>query len=342
MRSGTLNVPGIVGLGKAASSPWRSSTRRGPAAAPPARAPLRAAIAARVTDVRLNGAPLPEIGPDGALAPGEEERRLPGNLNLSFAGRRGRGPPPQHEGRRGLLGLGVHVRLARALARPDGDRRLAGRSRARLDPVRPRPLDDRGGSRLRGRGRRSRRFRAFGRSPRSPARRPVDRVGTARDPASPMLTDLVRGVPLLRGPPREGPAGRGPPVVAGGVGALPAAHRSRRSRGTSALRWRRRARTRRTPRSWIGDLGAAGLERVFHAPAPTLTPYQRIPPSLKSRRDEFSLLTALAGGGPPIGAVVSPARALFTRLPRPGALSEALPAALARARRSRCRGSSDG
>jgi cysteine desulfurase len=36
--------------------------------------------------VALNGAPLPEIGPDGALAPGVEERRLPGNLNLSFAG----------------------------------------------------------------------------------------------------------------------------------------------------------------------------------------------------------------------------------------------------------------
>src|SRR5262249_19229767 len=34
----------------------------------------------------LNGAPLPEIAADGALLPGERERRLPGNLNLSFAG----------------------------------------------------------------------------------------------------------------------------------------------------------------------------------------------------------------------------------------------------------------
>ena len=38
-----------------------------------------------------------------------------------------------------------------------------------------------------------------------------------------------------------------------------------------------------------GDLFAGGLTRVFHAPAPTLTPYQRIPPSLKTRRDEFGL-----------------------------------------------------
>ncbi len=67
---------------------------------------------------------------------------------------------------------------------------------------------------------------------------------------------------------------------------------------------------------WVGDLGAAGLPRVFHAPAPTLTPYQRIPASLKSRRDEFALLTALSGNGGPIAAVL-PARALFARLPDP-------------------------
>ncbi|MEP6471842.1 MAG: hypothetical protein ABJC28_07480, partial [Acidobacteriota bacterium] len=41
------------------------------------------------------------------------------------------------------------------------------------------------------------------------------------------------------------------------------------------------------------DLRAAGLSSVFHAPAPSLTPYQRIPPSLKARRDEFALLSAL-------------------------------------------------
>ena len=46
----------------------------------------------------------------------------------------------------------------------------------------------------------------------------------------------------------------------------------------------------------VGDLAASGMARVFHAPAPTLTPYQRIPASLKARRDEFTLLTALRGG----------------------------------------------
>ena len=80
---------------------------------------------------------------------------------------------------------------------------------------------------------------------------------------------------------------------------------------------------------WVEDLKAAGLPRVFHAPAPTLTPYQRIPASLKARRDEFSLLTALADStgapskGAPIAAVL-PARSLFTRLPDPARFSRAL------------------
>ena len=34
----------------------------------------------------MNGAPLPAIDGAGELLPGEVERRLPGNLNLSFAG----------------------------------------------------------------------------------------------------------------------------------------------------------------------------------------------------------------------------------------------------------------
>ncbi len=85
MRSGTLNVPGIVGLGKAAEL----AVEELPGEAPRMRrlrGRLSDAIVSRVTDVTLNGAPLPEIGPDGALAPGAAERRLPGNLNLSFAG----------------------------------------------------------------------------------------------------------------------------------------------------------------------------------------------------------------------------------------------------------------
>jgi cysteine desulfurase len=85
MRSGTLNVPGIVGLGKAAEL----AVEELPAEAPRLRrlrARLHDAIVTRVTDVTLNGAPLPAIGADGSLAPGALERRLPGNLNLSFAG----------------------------------------------------------------------------------------------------------------------------------------------------------------------------------------------------------------------------------------------------------------
>ncbi|HSD71462.1 MAG TPA: hypothetical protein VLE54_01665, partial [Thermoanaerobaculia bacterium] len=69
------------------------------------------------------------------------------------------------------------------------------------------------------------------------------------------------------------------------------------------------------------DLAAAGLERVFHAPAPALTPYQRIPPSLKARRDEFALLSALAQPTS-VDAIVLPARSLFTRLPAPERLRE--------------------
>jgi cysteine desulfurase len=43
-------------------------------------------IVSKTADATLNGAPLPEIGPDGSVAPGVSERRLPANLNLSFAG----------------------------------------------------------------------------------------------------------------------------------------------------------------------------------------------------------------------------------------------------------------
>lgn len=71
------------------------------------------------------------------------------------------------------------------------------------------------------------------------------------------------------------------------------------------------------------DLAAAGATRVFHAPAPTLTPYQRIPPSLKARRDEFALLAAL-NAVEPVDAIVLPARSLFTRLPSPSQIAQLL------------------
>jgi cysteine desulfurase len=85
LRSGTLNVPGIVGLGKAAEisiGERETEARR----LRLLRKRLNDGIVSRVEDVRLNGPPLPEIAEDGSLAPGEDERRLPGNLNLSFEG----------------------------------------------------------------------------------------------------------------------------------------------------------------------------------------------------------------------------------------------------------------
>jgi cysteine desulfurase len=85
LRSGTLNVPGIVGFGRAAevavagreeeANRLRVLRRR-----------LFEGITARVEDVSLNGPPLPGISEDGSLRAGEIEERLPGNLNLSFAG----------------------------------------------------------------------------------------------------------------------------------------------------------------------------------------------------------------------------------------------------------------
>jgi len=85
LRSGTLNVPGIVGFGKAVeiSIAGRDDEARRLRLL---RRRLSDGIVGEVPDVSLNGPPLPEIGPDGSLAPGALEPRLPGNLNLAFAG----------------------------------------------------------------------------------------------------------------------------------------------------------------------------------------------------------------------------------------------------------------
>ena len=85
LRSGTLNVPGIVGLGKAVEismAEREEEARR----LRRLRRRLFDGIIAEVPDVSLNGPELPSIEADGSLAPGTEDRRLPGNLNLSFAG----------------------------------------------------------------------------------------------------------------------------------------------------------------------------------------------------------------------------------------------------------------
>jgi len=85
LRSGTLNVPGIVGFGKAAEIAVEERAEEARRLRL-LRGRLDGGIRERVEDVFLNGAPLPAIDERGDLAPGEEERRLPGNLNISFAG----------------------------------------------------------------------------------------------------------------------------------------------------------------------------------------------------------------------------------------------------------------
>jgi cysteine desulfurase len=85
MRSGTLNVTGIVGLGAAAELAVRELGEE-PKRLRRLRARLHTALATRVEGLTLNGAPLPAIENEGSLSPGVEERRLPGNLNVSFSG----------------------------------------------------------------------------------------------------------------------------------------------------------------------------------------------------------------------------------------------------------------
>ncbi len=81
LRSGTLNVPGIVGLGKAcelAKEEFAAETAR----LRRLRNRLFDGIISQLDEVHLNGAPLPKIDAGGNLL--EPEWRLPGNLNLSF------------------------------------------------------------------------------------------------------------------------------------------------------------------------------------------------------------------------------------------------------------------
>src|SRR6266540_1344969 len=128
-----------------------------------------------------------------------------------------------------------------------------------------------------------------------------------------LLADLARDSPAYADLVRRVRSAEGRLVVAGGVGALPglllAALGRDLGRPLAVV-----VPDEKEAERLICDLKAAGLTRVFHAPAPTLTPYQRIPASLKARRDEFALLSALVGEEP-VGAAVLPARALFTRLP---------------------------
>ena len=101
-RSGTLNVPGIVGLGKAcelAGQVMAAEAERLTAL----RERLWAGIQARLDRVHLNG---------------HARLRLPGNLNVSFEGVDGGTLLHVPEGGGGLFRLGVHHRLHRAEPRP--------------------------------------------------------------------------------------------------------------------------------------------------------------------------------------------------------------------------------
>jgi cysteine desulfurase len=86
LRSGTLNVPGIVAFAAAArlSVAERDEEAR---RLRRLRERLARGITRRLEGVTVNGPPLPELDPaGGALPDGAADERLPGNLNLSFAG----------------------------------------------------------------------------------------------------------------------------------------------------------------------------------------------------------------------------------------------------------------
>ena len=132
LRSGTLNVPGIVGLGAAAAL-------CGDDLAPEAR--RVGALRNRLLDglrARLDGVTI-----NGSLA-----ARLPHNLNVSFDGLEGRVAARRPRRRGGLVGRGMHVGESGAVARPARHRRPRS-SGPRVAALRARPDDDGDGGRLR-------------------------------------------------------------------------------------------------------------------------------------------------------------------------------------------------
>ena len=125
-RAGTENVPFIVGLGQAcelALSDHEEESRRQPAARQ-----ARGGHPRRCTDTRVNG----------------DRNRLPNTLNISFEFIEGEAILLMLDdlGICGLLRLGLHLRLARTLAR-DARHGRALHGGPRLDPLQPQPLQHR-------------------------------------------------------------------------------------------------------------------------------------------------------------------------------------------------------
>ena len=96
MRSGTLNVPGIVGLGAACEIAMNEM----------------AAEAARELELREYLKAKLEGALDYVQVNGNMDHHLPGNLNMSFGLRRRREPADGHQRHRGELGLGLHLGYA--------------------------------------------------------------------------------------------------------------------------------------------------------------------------------------------------------------------------------------
>ncbi len=126
-RASTLNVPGIVGFGKAvelAGAELAEETERLTAM----RDRLIRGLFERLDGIRLNGHPT---------------QRLPNNINVSAGGcgRGGDGPEPGHAGDRRHDRIGLLLLQCRTVARPGGDRGSAG-APARIAPLQPGALHE--------------------------------------------------------------------------------------------------------------------------------------------------------------------------------------------------------
>ena len=130
MRSGTLPTHQIVGMGEAfriAKARDGDGERAHPDAARPA----------------VEG----PVGDRGGLRQRRPRAARAAQPQRELQLRRGREPDHGDQGHRGVVGLGVHVGVARAVVRA-ARARPQRRARAQLDPLHDRPLHDRGRRRL--------------------------------------------------------------------------------------------------------------------------------------------------------------------------------------------------